>query len=307
MGNAAIAQVQNCLERGNVAGIDCAMAELERIAAQAREPILRWYLQLFRGMRCYIAGDMRGLERAAREALAIGACVGDETAQHAHAMQSAGLYRVVGRLSEFEALARESTLRFPALVGWRLALAHAEADRGRYELALSMLEQVTKDPGSLDPFTMSTLAPLAELCGFFGTVEMAKLLYERMLPFADLWGNIAFGVSTYGPLARALGMLAIRARDLDAAERHLEASLASALAAKSPTFESLTLMAHARALLKRNDPANRARARDMLATAETINRRCGFVGNSNMVRLMSRRSGLALPELSASANVSANA
>jgi hypothetical protein len=106
-------------------------------------------------------------------------------------------------------------------------------------------------------------------------------------------------VSTYGPLARALGMLAIRARDLDAAERHLEASLASALAAKSPTFESLTLMAHARALLKRNDPANRARARDMLATAETINRRCGFVGNSNMVRLMSRRSGLALPELSA--------
>jgi DNA-binding winged helix-turn-helix (wHTH) protein/tetratricopeptide (TPR) repeat protein len=305
LGNAAIAQLQNCLERGDVVGIDRAMAELERIAAHAREPIFRWYLQVLRSMRCYIAGDMAGVERAALDALAMGACVGDETARHTHAMQCAGMYRVVGRLAEYEAQARENMLRFPARVGWRLALAHGEADRGRYELALSMLEQVMTDPSALDPFTMSTLAPLAELCGFFGTVEMAKQLYQHMLPFAALWGNIGFGVSTYGPIARALGMLAIRARELDTAERHIETALASAVAAKSPTFESLALMAHARALLKRNGRASRDRARDMLAAAESINRRWGFIGNSNMVRLMLRRSGLALPEVSARASADA--
>jgi tetratricopeptide (TPR) repeat protein len=294
LGNAAIAQIQSCLERGNIASTDRAMRELEHIAAHAREPIFRWYSQVFRGMRLFVAGNIGEAIQASQEALRMGACVGDDTARQAHAMQVVGWYRVVGRLGECEALGRENMLRFPRMAAWRLSVAHAEADRGSYESAVATLADVMHDPASLDPFTHSLLAPLAELCGFFGTIEMTKTLYDILLPFAGRWGNIGFGVSTTGPIGRALAMLAIRAGDLDAAETHIEHAIASSVAAKSPTYESLALMTHARALLKRNDASSRERAEDALAASEAINRRYEFTGNSNMIRFMCRRAKLVL-------------
>jgi tetratricopeptide (TPR) repeat protein len=303
LGNAAIAQIQSCLERGNIAGTDRALAELEHIAAHAREPIFRWYTQVFRGMRLFVAGNIDEAIQASLEAHRMGACVGDEMANQTCASQIAGWYRVVGRLAECEALSRENMLRFPRVAGWRLAVAHAQADLGSYDFVIATLAELMRDPASLDPFTHSLLAPLAETCGFFGTPEMAKKLYELLLPFADRWGNIAFGVSTTGPIGRALAMVAIRFGDLDAAEHHIERALASSVAAKSPTYEALALMTYARALLKRDDPESRERARDMLAASEVINQRLGFTGNSNMIRFMCRRSKLVLPALTAPSSV----
>lgn len=299
LGNAAIAQIQSCLERGNIAGTDRALADLEHVAAHAREPIFRWYSQVFRGMRLFVAGDIGEAIQASLEARRMGACVGDEMASQTCASQIAGWYRVVGRLAEAEAMARENMLRFPRVAGWRLAVAHAQADRGSYEFALATLAEVMQNPSSLDPFTHSLLAPLAEMCGFFGTAEMAKTLYDLLLPFAARWGNIAFGVSTTGPIGRALAMLAIRGGQLDAAEHHIENALASSVAAKSPTYEALALMTYARALIKRGDPESRERAAGMLAASEVINERCGFTGNSNMIRFMCRRAKLVLPATTA--------
>ncbi|HTL36031.1 MAG TPA: hypothetical protein VL326_23030, partial [Kofleriaceae bacterium] len=179
------------------------------------------------------------------------------------------------------------------------AFAHAQADRGSYELVLATLAEIMQNPSSLDPFTHSLLAPLAETCGFFGTVEMAKKLYDLLLPFAERWGNIAFGVSTTGPIGRALAMLAIRGGQLDAAESHIERALESSVAAKSPTYEALALMTYARALLKRGDPESRERAGSMLAASEILNERFAFTGNSNMIRFMCRRAKLVLPAATA--------
>jgi DNA-binding winged helix-turn-helix (wHTH) protein/tetratricopeptide (TPR) repeat protein len=294
---ATTAEIQNCLERGDFAGVDRASSLIEALAAQLREPNFRWYIATFRAMRLYVAGDLAGAEQTANEALNLGACVGDATARHAYCLQVTGWQRVLGRTSECEVLAREMMLRHPGLPGWRLLLAGLEADRGHNESARKFLAEVHADPSLLhEPFTMSLLCFLAELCSFFGTVEMARWLYQRMIPYGELWGNVGLGLNTYGPVGRQLGMLAIRIGDLDAAESHLDAALDSCAAADSPTFTSLTCIVYARALLKRETASARRRAQDMLVRSEELNRPRGWHGNSALVHYMTTRAGLLLPD-----------
>lgn len=294
--HAANAQVQNCLERGDFAGVDSAIATIENLAAQAREPIFRWYMTVFRAMRLYVAGQMNEGLQASDEALRIGTCLGEDAARHAHAMQVTGWLRVMGRSAESEIIVRDMTLRFPALPGWRAVLGSMEGGRGRVDNARRALEHVIATLGSLnDPYTLSTLSALAELGGYFGTPEMARTIYEALLPYSGIWGNVGSGVSTYGPMGRQIGMVAIRAGNLDAADAHLEASLRGSEAARSPTFITLTCQVYARSLLKRGTPHATRMAAEVLQRAESINRRFGFAGCSFMVQFLAKQAGIVLP------------
>jgi hypothetical protein len=294
---AAASQVQNCLERGDFTGVDRAISVIEGLATQMREPRFRWYLAVFRGMRHYVAGRLDAAQEMALSALNMGACVGEGTARHAYCMQVTGWLRVLGRTSDCELVVREMMLRYPALSGWRLWHVALEADRANNEPARRLLAQLHDDPSLMhDPFTMSLLCLLAELGSYLATPEMTRWLYDLMLPYADLWGNCGFGLNTYGPIGRQLGALAIRMGDIDAAESHLEAALASCEVAKSPTFTALTYLVYARALLKRQTPAARRRALDMLIRSEALNRPNGWDGNSSHARHIASRAGLSLPD-----------
>jgi len=295
--HAATAQVQNCLERGDFLGVDRAVALIEGLATQMREPMFRWYLAVFRAMRQYVAGHIAEAQELALRALNMGACVGEATARHVYCMQVTGWHRVLGSTSECEVLVREMMLRYPALSGWRLMHVGLEADRGHNDPARRFLAQLHEDPSLMhEPFTMALLCFLAELGSYVGTPAMTRWLYDLMLPYATLWGNCGFG-NTYGPIGRQLGALAIRIGDLDAAEGHLESALASSEAAKSPTFISLTCIVYARTLLKRETPASRRRALDMLIRSEALNRPNAWNGNSSHVRHIASRAGLFLPDL----------
>ncbi len=296
--HAATAQVQNCLERGDFTGVDRAISVIESLATQMREPMFRWYLAVFRAMRHYVAGQFSEAQDLALKALDMGACVGEATARHVYCMQVTGWLRVLGRTSECEVLVREMTLRYPALSGWRLMQVGLEADRGRNEPARRFLAQIYDDPSLMhEPFTMSLLCFLAELGSYFGSPEMTRWLYELMLPYAELWGNCGFGLNTYGPIGRQLGALAIRIGDLDAADSHLEAALSSCEAARSSTFTSLTCLVYARALIKRQTPAARRCAQEMLVRSEELNRPQGWNGNSTHARFIAWRAGLTLPDM----------
>ncbi|HVW26564.1 MAG TPA: AAA family ATPase [Polyangiaceae bacterium] len=299
----ATAHLQNALERGDFLGVDRAIGTVEGLANQAREPLYRWHVALFRAMRSYVAGDIREAERFAVEALHRGACVGENAARNAYCMQVAGWLRIMARLDECEALVRDMNLRYPTLTGWRIQLAAVEAEAGRPDLVRQLLADASRDPRLLhDPFTLGMLCGLSELCSYYGNAEMARSLYARMLPHASLWGNSGFGLNTFGPVQRNLGMLALRMGDLDAADTHLERALAITEAAQSLTFTSLTCLQLARAQLKRGTEVHRRRAADSLAHAELINHRCGFSGLSAIARIIAERARLALPAPPAAAH-----
>jgi hypothetical protein len=293
--HAATAHVQNALERGDFAGVDRAIGTIEALAGDAREPLYRWYLALFRAMRRYVSGDLRTAEGFALQALHLGACVGESAARAAYCMQVVGWLRIMNRSAECEVLMREMTHRYPAWTAWRLQLAFAECDQGRPELAKQSLTEVMDDPQLIHhPYRLALLCSVAELCCFYGTQEMARALYAEIEPYSDLWGNSGFGVNTFGPVHRFLGMLAVRMRDLDAAEFHLDRALASSDKAGSATFTSLTCVIYAKAALKRGGTRSAQRAGELLSRAETLNVRHGLDGLSIAVRALAGRSGISL-------------
>jgi tetratricopeptide (TPR) repeat protein len=233
--------------------VDDAIASLERPSGGEKRPLARWFTHVFSSMRAYVAGELEATQKHADAALAMRIVVGEEFALHGYCVQVSGVWRLLGHSAKTYDLVRRVSERYPALPGWRAVLAGLDAELGRRDRAERELAHLIEDDVAAirrEPYSMSALCPLAELCTFVGTPAQARKLYELLLPFEYHHGVVSFGVATHGPVARHLGMLAYRMGDDAAAERHFEAALAISEAMPSPTFIALTCLSHARALAR---------------------------------------------------------
>ncbi len=142
-------------------------------------------------------------------------------------------------------MVRDAATRYPALAGWRALLADFEVRRGNKQHARAVLEQLMADGLQAlrrDPFLLSAFAPAADLCGYVGDARLARILYDATLPYQKLHANISVGLSTHGPIARQLGVLATRMGDLESAERHFQAAIDASEAIRSPLFVSASCL-----------------------------------------------------------------
>jgi hypothetical protein len=272
---AATAQVQNGVELGDLAAVDLAIVTLDGLVQQAREPYFRWYATVYRSMRQMVRGRFELAEQTALEAKRVGACFGPDAAHHYYMTQIAGPYRIQGRTREIEKPIADLMELHPKLTSWRAVYAGIQLDLGRRELAKSMLQQLMREELvtlRTEPFALSALAPLAELCAQAGNKEMAETMFDALLPYRKQWGACTTGISTYGPVARHLSMLAGRAGDMAAAESYFEDAMAQLDRADAPSFKCLTWIAHARLLLFQNNEPARARASELFTRARHVAR-----------------------------------
>src|SRR5262249_52437038 len=138
---AASAHVENCVEVGDMVGVDAALATMEALAERYREPCARWQARVVRGMRAYVSGQLELAERLMGEALDAGAPVG-ESAYLGYGAQISGVWLLQGRFTEAASIVRETAMRYPALLGWRAVLACVDATLGRHALARKTLERM---------------------------------------------------------------------------------------------------------------------------------------------------------------------
>ncbi|HTU58765.1 MAG TPA: AAA family ATPase, partial [Polyangiales bacterium] len=66
--NAFAAQVETCVERGDMTGVDDAVDSIDILAGRVREPFYRWYSRVIRAMRDFVRGDIAAAERGSEEA-----------------------------------------------------------------------------------------------------------------------------------------------------------------------------------------------------------------------------------------------
>jgi eukaryotic-like serine/threonine-protein kinase len=293
----AAARVWNSSEVGDMAGVDVAIASLETLAEHTREPFFRWYVRAFRSMRAMVAGRLKDAERLAREAHELGSAIGEALGYHAYCAHLCGVLRLQGRVSEVEPLVRDISFRHPSLCGWRAVLAQLEAELGHKDLARAALDRLLErdlDNLKRDPSVLSALAPAAELCAFVGTSEQARVLYDAALPYEQHHATVSVGIATYGPMARHLGMLAMRMKELKLAEQHLELGIAAAERMSSPTFVALGCTTHARLLLFANEPGARERATRAAFRAFDLAREFGFHALERECRRIAERGALSL-------------
>ncbi|MDB4990327.1 MAG: transcriptional regulator, partial [Myxococcaceae bacterium] len=286
-------QIQNYLALGDLDSIDAALEVLTEAVERMRDPIYRWWSCVYRAMRSMVAGDLTAGERHAREAFQM-KLFGQE-GEHAFATQVDGMWRLQGKLKESEELASKMASRYPHMVGWRasLALVHVATQR-KQRAARTFASLMDADLAIVrsNPFLLSTLAPMAELCAQVGDPASAKLLYDALAPFADQHPTIHYGVASYGPAHRHLGMLAARMEQLDLAVSHYESSLRSARAMPSPTFICVTEVAYARTLVAFG--CQGLHTEKVLSSAHQLAIHHGFHGIVALCRSLSERHGLTL-------------
>jgi tetratricopeptide (TPR) repeat protein len=174
------------------------------------------------------------------------------------------------RLSELEALAEDTVRRRRSVLVFSALLSWIKIQRGSTGDASFLLERLAADEFSAlssSPEGMAGMAALAEVCAVLNRQDCAAILYERMLPYAQL--NVILNpVATFGSAERYIGILALVLDRLDEAIEHFEKSLhferrrGARLWAVYSGFELVSSLAH------RGGTADRAKALDLIPILE---------------------------------------
>ncbi|WP_433787815.1 ATP-binding protein [Actinomycetospora sp. CA-101289] len=200
-----------------------AEAEIDGLAALADRsgrPLVRWYLQVFRGVRTTMQGRvdeaLAEIDRAETEGRRLGI---QPTVVYATG-QRFTLLRQAGRTAEAEDAVREQAARWPVLVTFRCQLALLLADTGRRSEALAALDSLLEGRcGAIprDSLWLASIAILAETAACLEHPEHCSTLYDLLVPYR---GRIAFlgVVGWWGAVDHYLGLTAA------ATGRHADAS-----------------------------------------------------------------------------------
>ncbi len=253
---------------------------LSRAVEELRQPAQMWLEPVNRAELALIEGDYGLAEALVSRELATGYRVtagkDDVSAARMHRFL---LRREQGRLAEEEATVRESARDFPWYPMHRTALVCLLIDLGRPadartafdDLASGDFEAIYRDNEWLLGMCLAS-----EASALLGDEVAARTLYGQLLPFA---GRHAIGHAegSVGAVDRYLGLLAATIGNIDDAERHLVAAIATLETMGARPWTAHAQHDLAEVLRRRGEPADFARAEDLDRTALATSAELGMV------------------------------
>src|SRR5918912_632018 len=167
MVRARVWHIDLLLELDDLPAADMAIATLDRIATDVRDPRARSYIPLHRARRALMEGRAEEAERLIDEGVKLAWSLQDSTVPILAGAQLFSLRRAQGRLGELEDAVRQFADSLPAMPAWRCALAVLYLDDGRELEARRELEHLAaRGFGDFprDNVWMVSMSLLAELC-----------------------------------------------------------------------------------------------------------------------------------------------
>src|SRR4051812_23919545 len=214
---------------GDRAGIDVEIEALAALAEELDQPAQRWSAATERVILALTEGRFVDAEEMIVLARSAGERAESWNARVSERLQLFVLLRATGRLHEIEDLIERSVHEYPTLLRFRCALAHLYAELGKLSAARSVVEGLPLDEfGSdyLDAEWLFTASLLPDVYRVLGDKSAAARLYPLLLPQERLYAQ-APSETTFGTVARGLGVLASTLERYDDAERHLEMAIAA--------------------------------------------------------------------------------
>jgi DNA-binding winged helix-turn-helix (wHTH) protein/tetratricopeptide (TPR) repeat protein len=278
--HAASAQLRDALHIGDIQTVDVSLSMIEQLSKQLGDVFSHWHALIYRSTRAWLAGSVELAMTHAEDALQLGLSASALIARHYYLLQVSRCLRLLGKSERLREVIYEASMRYPSNAGWRCAVALSEVDVGRLDAARAIFRELMAEgieTLSRDTFILSTLCPLAELCGWVGDAEHARQLYTALSPYAAYCGTVAFGITTFGPVSRHLAIVAAVTGEHDRAIEHLKASARQSTLMASPTFICLTAVTHAHIALQSERTDLRAQAQLELKLAQTLARKHHFI------------------------------
>ncbi|MEA2316306.1 MAG: hypothetical protein QOD44_495 [Solirubrobacteraceae bacterium] len=265
------------LELDDLPAADMAIAALDRIATDVRDPRARSYIPLHRARRALMEGRAEDAQRLIDEGVQLAWSLQDSTVPILAGAQLFSLRRAQGRLGELEDAVRQFADSLPAMPAWRCALAVLYLDDGREGEARRELEHLaSRGFGDVprDNVWMLTMALLAELCEGLEDGERAAQVQTLLEPFARR--NVVSPEGIFGgPVTRYLALCAAAQGDWDSAREHMVAARSAAERLSLGPMLALLALDEARILARRNGPGDAEAACRLLAEARE---RSGAIG-----------------------------
>lgn len=297
-------------ERGDVERFEREIELGRQIAEKARIPSYRMNSQVTDAAFALFRGDFSAAEARMNEAFQLGqefqdpmGLVGAGAGAFAHARDLGFLdeYALDELLRALDDVAAASSLGPSHQIVLTAGIALGLAEKGLLAAAGDAFERVAaKDFADIprDFGWLVTLAMLAQVCARIGDRKRGALLYDLLLPYQD---RHAEAMVSLGPIAGALGSLAVLLSRWDDAERHFDSALAWASRSGARPAVARTQTAYAAMLLARGNPADATRAAAMLHDAKHLADELGMrVVAQEALQLMApsqgRRSPAAAPD-----------
>ncbi len=247
------------LEVGDLAAVDHDIAAFARLADQLRQPLISWYVPLFRGMRALLTGDLDRAEQHHADVVAAAAETQSPNAAMLAMTLGLGIDLARGRRPPVDML--EGLLDVDPQV-WAtyaagsamIALHAGDLDRAREMLALHASDAFGRlgDDGE----HLTTLLMFGRTAAALGDRAAVQRLYELLQPHTGLWCVDGIAACCWGPVDLELGRLAL------ALDRRPEA---------------------AEHLARARDSLERAGAHGLMSDLDDLQRRCGPRGDHDAV------------------------
>lgn len=222
-------RVIDLLEVGDMRRVEAEIEAYATVALPRRQPADLWHVHLFQALRLLLAGDYGRADVESHAAYELGRRVGDVNAHQGYVLQQLALRRDRGGLEAVEDGVRENVRRFPAIPGWRCALALLLCELTRLDEARAHLDDLARDHFAAIPrdgLWLGALACLAEAAATLAEQRHAAVLYELLRPFGDRTVTLGFAAACCGSASRPLALLA-STLERDEADAHFAAALAA--------------------------------------------------------------------------------
>lgn len=214
------------LEAGDIAAVDRDIAAFTRLADALRQPLMSWYVPLFRGMRALLAGNLEAAERCQREVADAATATGSQNARLLANSLLFGIDTATGRrrtapdlldglMLEIDPAKWASYAAGMAIISWQAG----DRDRARDLLMLHADNQFARlgDDGE----HLTTLIMFGRVAAGSGERQAVQAIYELLEPHSGLWAVDGIAACCWGPVEMELGRLAIALDRSAAAREHL--------------------------------------------------------------------------------------
>ena len=256
------------LETGRMAEYRQALDAVQRLAAELGQPAPRFLATAVQASLALLEGRFADAEALVESALRFGGGSMPWDAVIFSRVQRFALRLEDGRLAELEPVIRRSVEEFPTRPLFGCLLARLLTELGDQDQARPVFEQLAAGRFGGIPVNndlLLSLSHLAEVAWFLRDAGSGAVLHALLLPYRGL--VVDTQETSTGAVDRYLGLAALTAGDLPAAERHLRDALDLNTRIGARPWTARTQADLAGLLLARDQPGDRDQAIELLKAA----------------------------------------
>jgi hypothetical protein len=265
-------------ELGDLVGARAAAARLNALAEELGMPFWRWIAAVHLAKIAFGEGRLEEGERLADQGFALGQQAGSEMALSAYGLQQFILRDLRGGLEVLEPAFKGSVEQYPMVPAMRSGLALLYRQLGWGEEAQGQFQVMAANDFADLPFDMTwitAMAILSDVCSFLDDQERAAILYERLIPYAEL--VVCVGeAATFGSAHRFLALLAATLERWPEFENHAAEALSRNAAMGLVSWTARTQYEVAAILARRRWQGDAERGRRLLEECLATCGRLGF-------------------------------